>query len=226
MGPGNSYVTAAKRALTGVIDPGPPAGPSEAVIYADGSISADLAAHDLLIEAEHGPDSCAVLITPSDAYAKAVAERLPALVATLPEPRRGFVEDNFKARSRVLWAKDAATALDFVNAFAPEHLELLVEDPWPLLPKIRHAGEVMMGPHAPITLGNFVAGSNAILPTGGLARSASCLGVPDFQKRTSYVFADEAAFARFGPTAAVLADYEGFPAHAAAIRRRLNGEGS
>ncbi len=221
LGPGNSYVTAAKRALMGVIDPGVPAGPSESVILADGTIDADLAAHDLLIEAEHGPDSCAVLVTPSKAYAEDVASRLPALVAALPERRRAFIAENFRDRSRILWTESLDAAIAFVNDFAPEHLEVLAADAEGLLPRIENAGEVMLGEHAPITIGNFVAGTNAILPTGGLARSASCLGVPDFQKRSSYVLTTREGFERLAPAAIELADYEGFPAHAAAARRRL-----
>ncbi len=221
LGPGNAYVTAAKRALAGVLDPGVPAGPSEAVIFADGTIDADLAAHDLLIEAEHGPDSCAVLVTPSKAHAVAVAERLPALIDALPEMRRDFIRTNFQHRSCILWTETEDEAVDFVNAFAPEHLEILAAEPDRVFERIENAGEVMLGEFAPITLGNFCAGTNAILPTGGLARSASCLGVPDFQKRSSFVQVNEAGFAALAPTAIALADYEGFPAHSAAVRRRL-----
>lgn len=220
LGPGNAYVTAAKRALAGVIDPGVPAGPSESVVLCDGSVDPDLAAHDLLIEAEHGPDSCAVLVTHDQAYAQSVANLLPDLVAALPEPRREFVTTNFQGRSRIVVTKTEDEAIAFVNDFAPEHLEILVADPHATLLRIENAGEVMMGPYAPITLGNFVAGTNAILPTGGLARSASCLGVPDFQKRTSYVFVDKQGYETIAPAAATLADYEGFPAHANAVRRR------
>lgn len=220
LGPGNAYVTAAKRALAGVIDPGVPAGPSESIVYADGTVDADLAAHDLLIEAEHGPDSCAVLVTTSQDYGEAVARILPDLVAALPEPRETFVRTNFQTRSRIVWAATEDAAIDFINAFAPEHLELLSTNAARLLHRIENAGEVMMGPYSPITLGNFCAGTNAILPTGGLARSASCLGVPDFQKRTSFVDVTKAGFETLAPTAITLAEYEGFPAHARAVRRR------
>lgn len=226
LGPGNAYVTAAKRALAGLIDPGVPAGPSEAIVFADATVDPDIAAHDLLIEAEHGPDSCAVLVSPSRALAEAVAGRLAALVEGLPEPRRGFIKTNFASRSRVLWTRDEDEAIDFINRFAPEHLSLLTADAARLFERIENAGEVMLGPHAPITLGNFCAGVNAILPTGGLARSASCLGVPDFQKRTSFVQVDAEGFAALAPIAIALAEYEGFPAHAAAVRRRLAGQGA
>jgi histidinol dehydrogenase len=222
LGPGNSYVSAAKRALYGVIDPGIPAGPSESAIYADAAADADWVAHDLLIEAEHGPDSTAILVTESEKLAREVIALLPKLVDALPEPRRTFVMTNFAQRSGVFLAHDKDEALAFVNEFAPEHLSLHADNAETLLDRIENAGEVMIGKFAPITLGNFCAGTNAILPTGGLAASHSCLGVPDFQKRSSYVNVTEEGFRTLAPTAATLADYEGFPAHALAVRRRLN----
>jgi histidinol dehydrogenase len=222
LGPGNSYVSAAKRALYGIIDPGIPAGPSESAIYADAAADADLVAHDLLIEAEHGPDSTAILVTESDKVAREVASMLPELIAALPELRRDFIIANFSQRSGIFLAQDKDEALAFVNEFAPEHLSLHADDAEALLDRIENAGEVMIGKFAPITLGNFCAGTNAILPTGGLAASHSCLGVPDFQKRSSFVHVTEEGFRTLAPTAATLADYEGFPAHALAVRRRLN----
>ncbi len=127
LGPGNSYVSAAKRVLFGVIDPGIPAGPSEALVYADDSANPDFAARDLLVEAEHGPDSTAVFLTTSEKLAKAIADRLPALINALPEPRKGFITENFKKRSGILLARDEDEALDFINDFAAEHLLLLVD---------------------------------------------------------------------------------------------------
>ncbi|MGH6815816.1 MAG: histidinol dehydrogenase, partial [Hyphomicrobiaceae bacterium] len=226
LGPGNIYVSAAKRILYGTIDPGIPAGPSEAAILADAEADPDMAAHDLLIESEHGPDSTAILVTPSRTLAETVARRVPQLIDALPEPRRSFCTANFGKLSGIYLTRTLDEAIDFVNELAPEHLELLVADPFALLDRIRNAGEVLMGAYTPIVLGNFCAGSNAILPTGGLARSASCLGVADFQKRSSYVHVDRAGFARLGPVAATLADYEGFPAHAAAVRMRAKAGGA
>ncbi|MEN0079560.1 MAG: histidinol dehydrogenase, partial [Pseudomonadota bacterium] len=213
LGPGNAYVTAAKRALSTVIDPGIPAGPSEAAILVDETVDVRLAAHDMLIEAEHGPDSCVLMVAPSEPIAHAIAEVAEALAKALPEPRRGFIETNFKDRSCIVWTPDFDAAVAFVNEFAAEHLEILTKDPRAVLPRITNAGEIMLGALAPITLGNFVAGSNAILPTGGLARSRSCLGVPDFQKRSSFVEIDQAGFDALAPAAITLAEYEGFPAH-------------
>ena len=218
LGPGNSYVTAAKRALSTVIDPGIPAGPSEAAILVDDSVDPRLAAHDMLIEAEHGPDSCVLLVATSEKTAQAIAEIADGLLANLPEQRQAFIRENFKDRSRIVWTEDFDSAVNFVNAFAAEHLEILTEDPEAVLPRITNAGEIMLGSLAPITLGNFVAGSNAILPTGGLARSRSCLGVPDFQKRSSFVHVNQEGFDAIAPAAVTLAEYEGFPAHAAAVK--------
>jgi histidinol dehydrogenase len=223
LGPGNAYVSAAKRVLYGVIDPGIPAGPSESLIYADASANPDYAARDLLVEAEHGPDSTAVFLTTSRALAQAVAQRLPALIAALPEQRRAFIRENFGARSGILLADSEDEALEFINDFAAEHLALLVDEPERLLDRIENAGEILMGHYAPITLGNFCAGTNAILPTGGLAKSASCLGVADFQKRSSFVQVNAQGFEALADTAIALADYEGFPAHSDAVRERLKG---
>lgn len=220
LGPGNAYVAAAKRVLYGVLDPGVPAGPSESIILTDGTVSAEITAADLLIEAEHGPDSCAVLVSTDNAHAERVAALLPALVEALPEQRRAFVKENFRFRSKILVAESMSEAIDFVNAFAPEHLEILMSEPEAAFERIVNAGEVMVGVYAPITLGNFCAGTNAILPTGGLARSASCLGVPDFQKRSSFLRVDREGFDALAPTAELLAEYEGFPAHVAAVRSR------
>ncbi|MEL6568815.1 MAG: histidinol dehydrogenase [Pseudomonadota bacterium] len=222
LGPGNSYVTAAKRALSTVIDPGIPAGPSEAAILVDDSVDPRLAAHDMLIEAEHGPDSCVLLVATSEKTAQAIAEIADSLLANLPEQRQAFIRENFKDRSRIVWTEDFDSAVNFVNAFAAEHLEILTEDPEAVLPRITNAGEIMLGSLAPITLGNFVAGSNAILPTGGLARSRSCLGVPDFQKRSSFVHVNQEGFDAIAPAAVTLAEYEGFPAHAAAVKARFD----
>ncbi|MEM9739370.1 MAG: histidinol dehydrogenase [Pseudomonadota bacterium] len=221
LGPGNAYVTAAKRALSTVIDPGIPAGPSEAAILVDDSADPRLAAHDLLIEAEHGPDSCVLLVANSKDKAVAIAETANGLLDHLPQQRQDFIRENFKDRSCIVWTPDFDAAVDFVNDFAAEHLEILTEDPQAILPRITNAGEIMLGSLAPITLGNFVAGSNAILPTGGLARSRSCLGVPDFQKRSSFVHVNQEGFDAIAPAAVTLAEYEGFPAHAAAVKARF-----
>lgn len=221
IGPGNAYVTAAKRELYGVVDVGLPAGPSEAIILADATTDPKLAALDLLIEAEHGPDSCALLVTDSEALALDVQKRASALVKKLPKPRRSFCESGFGKYGGIMLTKNRKESIEFVNRFAPEHLEILLADPFDALAEIDNAGEILVGPNTPITTGNFCLGVDAILPTGGFARSYSGVSVFDFLKRTSVGYCTEQGLKSLAPTAVTLADYEGFPAHAQAVRERM-----
>lgn len=221
VGPGNRYVTHAKRLVYGQVNPGPPAGPSESIILADASADPAVVAHELLVEAEHGPDSAAVLVTTSAALADAVSALLPALTAALPEQRRGFVETVMSGFGGIVVAPTLEDAIAFCNDWAPEHLHAIVEDALGVLHRLEHAGEILLGPHASIAYGNYVIGLNAILPTGGFARGYSCVGVDDFIKRSSFAYVTAAGARALGPAAATLADYEGFPAHAAAARHAL-----
>lgn len=220
LGPGNAYVSAAKRLLYGKLDVGVPAGPSESIILCDGSTDPEMAAVDLLIEAEHGPDSAALLVTDSRAVADAVCAKLPALIDELPEPRKQFCTHVFSNYGGVLLTESLDQSIDFVNEFAPEHLEVLTEQPFEVLPRLVNAGEILLGPHAPISLGNFSLGVNAILPTGGFARTFSCVTVFDYLKRTSIGHVTKAGFDQIGPAARTLAQYEGFPSHDRALRFR------
>lgn len=224
LGPGSGYVTAAKRYLFGHLDVGVPAGPSEAVILADETVDPAVAALDLCIEAEHGPDSAALLVTPSRELARSVGREVDRLVENLSPYRRGFVEAVLGgARGGAILTEDLDAAVEFVNAFAPEHMEVLVRDPWELLPRLHHAGEILLGEHTPITLANFLLGPNAILPTGGFARTYSALSVHDFLKRSSVAYVSAQGFAHLGPHARRFAAAEGFEAHARAVegRKRL-----
>lgn len=220
LGPGNQYVSAAKRLLYGTLDVGTPAGPSESIILADDKATPEIAALDLLIEAEHGPDSSALLVTPSRQLAEAVRRRLPALVEALPEPRRGFCTSVLANYGGIVLTPDLDTAIDFVNDFAPEHLEVLVEEPMAVLPKIVNAGEILLGENTPITIGNFSLGVNAILPTGGFAKTFSCVTVFDYLKRSSIGYLTREGYDRLAPVARRLAEIEGFPAHARALTER------
>lgn len=220
LGPGNPYVSAAKRELYGTIDVGVPAGPSESIILADESVSAGIAARDLLIEAEHGPDSAALLVTPSIALADEVEQLLPGLIGALPAERRSYCEKVMSGYGGIVITSSLDHAVDFVNQFAPEHLEVLVREPFAVLPKLQNAGEVLLGEYTPIVLGNYCLGVNAILPTGGFARTFSCVTVFDYLKRTSIGFATAEGFKTLAPTARTLAEYEGFPAHAASLTGR------
>lgn len=221
VGPGSPWVVAAKRLVAHVIDTGPPAGPSESIVFADATADPELAAADLLIEAEHGPDSSAYLVTPSRTVAEGARTALVRRWAELPEPRRGFVKTVLEGpRGGILLAPSLEAAYGFVNAYAPEHLGLLSAEPWAHLGRIGEAAEILMGLWTPITLGNFVLGPNCVLPTGGWAKSFGPLSVTDFMKRSSIGYVTAGAYPTLARPAMLLAEYEGFPAHAAALRAR------
>lgn len=218
VGPGNAYVAAAKREVSGVVGIEALAGPSELAVVADSTSDADFVAADLLAQAEHGPDGAAYLITWDDAVADAVDDAIDALLGRAA--RRAEAEATLASGGRTVLVADPAHGIDVANAIAPEHLELACADPDALVPLVRHAGAVFVGPWAPAVVGDYVAGVNHVLPTGGTARFASALRVDDFQKHVHVVHVDREALRRVGPYAAVLADAEGLDAHAQAIRIR------
>lgn len=221
VGPGSGYVLAAKKALSTEIDTGPAAGPSEAIVYADDSVSPEMAVTDLLIEAEHGPDSSAYLVTTDENFAKACLKIAPELIRSLPVDRRGFCETVLTESGGIILAKNDRDAVDFINGFAPEHLQLMLRDNESVFQNIRTAGEVLIGRWTPGTLANYSIGPNAILPTSGFARTASALSVRDFTRKMSYSVVDETGFQALAPKTLVLAEYEGFAAHARALVYRL-----
>jgi histidinol dehydrogenase len=220
IGPGSSYVSAAKRLLYGTIDVGLPAGPSESIILADENADARLAALDLLVEAEHGPESAALLVTHSRAIAEQALAILPEYIAELPEWRRAFVSNVLSNYGGVILTESLEESIAFVNDYAPEHLELLVKDPFIVLNKIKNAGEILLGELTPIPTANYALGLNAILPTGGFAKTFSSVSVWDFLKRTGVGYLSREGYERLQGAVATLADYEDFPAHAFAIRKR------
>ena len=224
VGPGNQYVTAAKRLLVGVVDVGLPAGPSESMIVADESANARLAALDLLIEAEHGPDSQALLVTPAEEFARAVAGLLPKFAESLPESRLAFVSKVFENYGGVILTANAEEALAIVNDVAPEHLQIATRDPLATLSGVHNAGEILLGQNTPFSLANYAIGANAVLPTGGKARSFSPLSVRDFLKYSSVAYLTAQGHQSLRDAAITLADYEGFPAHAMALRERRTDE--
>ncbi len=220
VGPGSAYTTAAKHLLTGMLDVGLPAGPSELIILADEFANPRLAALDLLVEAEHGPDSAATLVTHSASLAGEVKAVLPEYIAQLPDWRREWVNQVLSNYGGIMLTSSLEESIAFVNDYAPEHLEVLTEDPFVTLNKIKNAGEILLGPLTPIPTANYCLGLNAILPTGGFARSFSSVSVWDFLKRSGVGYLSREGYQRLGPVTATLADYEGFPAHALAIRKR------
>jgi histidinol dehydrogenase len=227
VGPGSPWVVAAKRLLSTIIDPGTPAGPSECIILADGSVKGALAALDLIVESEHGPDSSAYLVTDSRTVAEAARAALPGYWAEMEPSRARFSEAVLCGpHGGIVLTRDFGMAVDFVNAYAPEHLEILAAEPMLVLGRIRNAGEVLLGERTPVTLGNFVLGPNAVLPTGGAAKTASPLSVFDFMKRTSVGYVTQAAYGELAAHAYELARYESFDGHARAVgepRRRVLG---
>jgi len=204
--------------LAGIIDTGTPAGPSEAIVLADETADGRMAALDLLIEAEHGPDSSAYLVTTSRKVAEDAMAALPGYWERTTAERVEFSRAVLNGpRGGVVLAPSIEHAYRFVNDYAPEHLEILSTEPFVHLGHITNAAEVLMGPHTPITLGNFVLGPNCVLPTGGWARSFGPLSVTDFMKRSSIGYVTSAGYPELARHACRLAEYEGFASHANAV---------
>jgi histidinol dehydrogenase len=225
VGPGSPWVVAAKRLLADRIDPGVPAGPSESIVLADATADGRLAALDLIIESEHGPDSSAWLVTDSRAVAEAARDALPGWWAELGEQRAGFSRAVLTGdNGGIVLCDDFDQAIAFTNDYAPEHLMVHSDDPFSHLGRLTHAGEILLGKDTPCTLANYLLGPNAVLPTGGAARTHSPLGVHDFLKRSSLAYVTRAGFERWAEPARTYATYEGFDGHALAVspaRRRV-----
>ena len=218
VGPGNAYVSAAKRQVYGVVGIDALAGPSEIVVVADAANDPAWIAADLLSQAEHDPDAQSILITDDAAFAEAVERALAIELQQLSTAEAAAASWN-RHGATVLASMDQAPSL--VNLIAPEHVEFAVDAPEKLADKVRHAGAIFLGRHTPEAIGDYVAGSNHVLPTSRAARFSSGLSVFDFIKRTSLVRCSPEAFARLGPATVVLAEAEGLPAHARSAAIRL-----
>jgi len=219
VGPGNAFVQAAKRMVYGVTDIDKMAGPSEVLVIADDSANAAWIAADLIAQAEHGSgDEAAILLTPSSKIAAEVADAVDSALKNLPRARQ--VESALAKRGAMVVVRDLDEAFALANEIAPEHLELDVRKPSRWLPQVKAAGAVFLGALTPAPLGDYLAGPNHVLPTGGAARFASPLGAYDFLKRTSIIQASSGAIAALGPAVAHLARMEGFEGHARAMELR------
>ena len=221
VGPGNLYVAEAKRqvAAEGVVGvPAPFAGPSEVVVVADDTTPVPWAAIDVVVQAEHGPDGLAWLVTWSEEAADAISTEVARLVAE--SPRRGDIEATLADGGYAVVVEGPEQAMDVANAIAPEHLELMTADPEALVPLVRSAGAVFSGPWAPASVGDYLAGPSHVLPTYGSARFASALRVDDFVKTIHVISVDQDGLARVAPHVAALAEAEGLPAHAESVRLR------
>jgi histidinol dehydrogenase len=222
VGPGNVYVNVAKRLLYGIVDIDMLAGPSEVCVVADEGANPAFAAADMLTQAEHDPDCAAYLITPSAAFAEAVAREIEAQLERLP--RRDILRRALDDHGAILVTESLAQAFDLANVCAPEHLALMVRDPFAALGAIRSAGAILMGDYAPQTLGDYLAGPSHTLPTGGTARFASPLHVDTFLKKSSFIHYTPEALSAVAPDLIQFATVEGFEAHAAAVRAREEKE--
>ena len=218
VGPGSPYLLAAKKQLSDLIDPGMLAGPSEALVLADETADGRLAALDLLVEVEHGPDSSGFLVTPSRAVAEAAMKAIPGFFAKMSETRIDYTMTVLSSeRGGIILTPDIQSAYDFVNDYAPEHLMIHAKEPYAHLGHIRNAGEILLGENSSNTLANFVIGPNNVLPTSGWAKTMSPLSVFDYMKRATVAHVTPSGYAGLAKAAEVLARYEGFDAHANAV---------
>ncbi len=219
VGPGNIYVSHAKRLLNGLVGIDSIAGPSEILVIADKDADPRLVAIDLLSQAEHDPMACAFLLTPEQSLAEEVIEAIDEEVMTLP--RKDIVFQSLGEHGLCVVTKDMDEAIDISNKIAPEHLELMVKDAYVYLGKVKNAGAVFLGYNTPEVTGDYVAGPNHTLPTGSTARFSSPLGVYDFVKRTSVISLTKDSLYRLGPTASIIARAESLDAHARSVEYRL-----
>lgn len=219
VGPGNVHVCAARQILAGVVDTGPDAGPSEALILADATASPANVAWNLMVEAEHGDNSCALLLTHDRDLARRVAIAAGENRARVTARRRAFIDTVLSRRGGILLTPSLTASIEFANRFAAEHVALMVADPWSVLGRLRHAGEVLLGDYPIFSLANYAMGVNAILPTGGRARTASGVSVADFGKKTSIGWVSDDGFAHLRDIVPVLSRDEGFSAHHEAVLR-------
>lgn len=220
LGPCSPYGAAAKQLLGGLINPGMPAGPSEAIVLCDDSADIDNTVLDVLNEAEHGPDSAGLLVTHDKNLADAVHKKLEETIANFPEPQRSYLQTSMQSYGGVILTDSIDASIDFCNLYAPEHIVLKMRDANNIVPRILNAGEILIGENSPSSLGNYGIGVNHVLPTGGMAHSYSCTSVWDYLKRTSLARVTAQGLNAISPAVTAMADYEGFPAHANVIRQR------
>ena len=219
-GPGNIFVTLAKKEVYGHVDIDMLAGPSEILIVADKTADPVYTAADMLSQAEHDPLASSIVITDDEELAGKVAAEAEQQIAKLP--RREIAQASIDRNGLIVVAEDMMQAMRFANVSAPEHMELLTAQPFQLLPYVRHAGAVFLGAYSPEPLGDYFAGPNHVLPTGGTARYYSVLNVETFMKRTSIISYTQPALAAVSDDIIRLAETEGLQAHANAIRLRRN----
>lgn len=219
VGPGNIFVTLAKRQVYGLVDIDGLPGPTETLVIADAQANPALVAADLLAQAEHDTLASAILVTPSESLARAVQQEIGHQIEQLP--RANIIAESLTSRGGGVICADLNEAVELGNLYAPEHLCLHVQEPWALVGKVKNAGGIFLGEHAYEVLGDYTAGPTHVMPTMGTARFAGPLSVRDFTKIISVFGLDAEEAAAIGPAAQILATAEGLDAHATAVRKRL-----
>ena len=220
IGPGSAIVSAAKYYVHTSVDVGLPAGPSESLIIADATTPADIVAYDLCVEAEHGEDSMAILLTHKKDFAQTIAKYLNKIIEQTPTPQKEILQKVFSTYIGIIVTSSIQESIDISNLIAPEHLLLHSEWPSKILGKITNAGEILLGKHSPFSVANYIVGANAVLPTGGMARSYSGVSVKDFMKESAVIQITPKGLEKLTPHVKVLAEYEGFYFHKKVLEYR------
>jgi histidinol dehydrogenase len=223
VGPGNAWVTAAKIEVSAVVGIDVPAGPSEGMVIADSTADPVIVAADLVTQAEHGPDSPAILVTPDAGLGTAVEAEVASLLPRLE--RQSILESALRDHGWIVLVPDLGRAIEFANAYAPEHLSVAVADPEGAVERLTSAGSIFVGPWAPESAGDYATGANHVLPTGGLARSCGPLAVEAFGRFSQIQRIDRAGLQGIADTIRVLATAEGLTAHRNAVDARLDARG-
>ncbi|HGJ65973.1 TPA: histidinol dehydrogenase [bacterium] len=219
VGPGNKYVTAAKMLVFGTVDIDSPAGPSEVLILADETADPYLLAIDFISQVEHDEDAAGVLVCTSSELAEKVCRIIEDELDKLP--RKDIITSALEKHSAVLVAENMDNAIDFTNEYATEHLQIVTNEPFAILPKIKHAGSIFMGAYAPVPVGDYASGTNHVLPTGQCAKMFSGLSVDDYTKKPTFQFLTKKGLEQLKDTVITLAESEGLFMHARAIKERF-----
>jgi histidinol dehydrogenase len=219
VGPGNKYVTAAKMAVFGTVAIDSPAGPSEILILADDTANPAWLAMDFFSQVEHDQDAAAVLVTPCPALAEAVVREINERFATIA--RREILAPALENNSAVILTDTMEEALAFANDYATEHLEVVTRDPMLVLPRIKHAGSIFLGPYAPVPVGDYASGTNHVLPTGQCAKMFSGLSTDDFIKKPTFQLLSKEGLEHVSKAVLRLSEAEGLPLHGETVRMRL-----
>jgi len=222
-GPGNIYVQAAKMLVFGQVAIDMPAGPSEAVILADGRANPAFIAADLLARAEHDENAAGVLITWDTGVARETVRRMESQITGLK--RQEIIRQSLLRYSAVILVDSLEEAIDLTNEYAPEHLEIMTEDPWAVLPRIRHAASIFLGDFAPVAVGDYASGANHVLPTGGWARMFSAVGVDTFLKASEFQYLSRRGLENLREIVEVISGVEGLDAHGRSVAIRLEEQG-